>query len=447
MQPHDTEPNPLSPTPQKSTRATELPDDTSRREQDAVSTEFDPGTARRVRTGVVIGAGLLVLGFFAVGIIRFFDERTVAKSGETAYSTPPPVDVVVAHPASVGQDLVLPGQTAAWFETTIYARVNGYVAKWFVDIGDHVKKGQVLATIETPELDAELAAARAQLKASEAQVDARKAEAQFSKTTNERWRDSPKGVVSDQERESKKADYESSEARLYSAHAQVALDQSRVNQYSALSEFKQVIAPFDGTITERKIDIGNLVTAGSASTTTPMYRMAQTDPLRIFVDVPQSASGELMNAGVPAEIRASGAVGGVFSGKIARSAESINAQARTMRVEVDMPNVDHRLVPGMYVNVAFRLQPRGLVEVPAAALIFRASGTQVARVDDNSKIEFTNVTIARDNGSLVELASGVKPGDRLVLNISSQIGSGQAVSANDPAGGAGAADKTLASKR
>jgi RND family efflux transporter MFP subunit len=175
--------------------------------------------------------------------------------------------------------------------------------------------------------------------------------------------------------------------------------------------------------------------------------MAQTDPLRIFVDVPQSASGELMNAGVPAEIRATGAVGGVFSGKIARSAESINAQARTMRVEVDMPNVDHRLVPGMYVNVAFRLQPRGLVEVPAAALIFRASGTQVARVDANSKIEFTNVTIARDNGSLVELASGVKPGDRLVLNISSQIGAGQAVSAIDPAGVAGAAPKSLAAKR
>jgi RND family efflux transporter MFP subunit len=332
----------------------------------------------------------------------------------------------------MGQDLVLPGETAAWFETTIYARVNGYVAKWLVDIGDHVKKGQLLATIETPELDAELQAARAQLKASEAQVGARKAEAEFSKTTNERWRDSPKGVVSDQERESKKADYESSEARLYAANAQVNLDKSKVDQYNALTEFKQVKAPFDGTITERKIDVGNLVTAGSGSTTTPMYRMAQTDPLRIFVDVPQSASGELMKAGVPAEIRATGAVGGAFSGAIARSAESINAQARTMRVEVDMPNANHSLVPGMYVNVAFRLPPRGLVEVPAAVLIFRASGTQVAKVDAGGKIQFDNVVIARDNGSLVELASGVQPGDKLVLNISSQISSGQTVAINEP---------------
>ncbi|MGC1524261.1 MAG: efflux RND transporter periplasmic adaptor subunit, partial [Steroidobacteraceae bacterium] len=173
--------------------------------------------------------------------------------------------------------------------------------------------------------------------------------------------------------------------------------------------------------------------------TTPLYRMAQTDPLRIFIDVPQSASGELMRPGVPAEIRATGAVGGVFSGKIVRSAESINAQARTMRVEVDMPNAEHLLVPGMYVNVAFRLQPRGLVEVPAAALIFRASGTQVAQVDASGKIRFADVTIARDNGSLVELASGVTPGDKLVLNISSQLAPGQTVAIDAP----DAADKSL----
>jgi len=375
--------------------------------------------------------------------VRYFHARSIAKAGETAYSTPLPVDVVIARPATAGQDMVLPGETAAWYETTIYARVNGYVAKWLVDIGDHVKKGQVLATIETPELDAELQAARAQLKASEAQVKARKAEAEFSKTTNERWRDSPKGVVSDQERESKKADYESSEARLYAANAQVNLDKSKVDQYSALAEFKQVKAPFDGTITERKIDVGNLVTAGSTTTTTPLYRMAQTDPLRIFVDVPQSASGELMKAGAPAEIRATGAVGGVFSGKTARSAESINAQARTMRVEVDMPNANHALVPGMYVSVAFKLPPRGLVEVPAAALMFRASGTQVAQVDASGKIQFHDVVIARDNGSLVELASGVHPGDKLVLNISSQIATGQKVAVNEP----DAADKHLDAKR
>jgi RND family efflux transporter MFP subunit len=420
-----------------------FPDAVSRGEHDEVSTSFDPETGRRVKRAVSIATALLALCFVVVIVARYVHAHAVATAGEAAYSAPPPVDVVIARPATVGQDLVLPGETAAWYETTIYARVNGYVAKWLVDIGDHVAKGQTLAAIETPELDAELGAARAQLEASEAQVEARKAEAEFSKTTNERWRDSPKGVVSDQERESKKADYESSQARLYAAKAQVNLDKSKVDQYNALAEFKQVRAPFDGTITERKIDIGNLVTAGSGSTTTPLYRMAQTDPLRIFVDVPQSASGELMKAGVPAEIRATGAVGGVFSGKIARSAQSINAQARTMRVEVDMPNADHALVPGMYVNIAFRLPPRGLVEVPAAALIFRAGGTQVAQVDASGKIRFENVMIARDNGSLVELASGVQPGDKLVLNISSQIASGQTVAIKEP----DAADNPLRAKR
>src|SRR5579863_807060 len=442
MQPHDPEPL-QSNSSEESSTPVELPDDTSRTEAGLVSIEFQPGTGRTLKVGAGIAAGILLFCFCVVMVLRLVEAHSLRKGADAAYSAPPPVDVITARPASVGQDLVLPGQTAAWYETTIYARVNGYVAKWMVDIGDHVKKGQVLAIIETPELDAELSAARAQLKTSEAQVAARQAEAEFSKTTNERWRDSPKGVVSEQERESKKADYESANARLFAANAQVALDKSKVEQYTALAQFKQVVAPFDGTITERKIDIGNLVTAGSGSTTTPLYRMAQTDPLRIFVDVPQSAAGELMRAGVPAEIRAAGAVGGVFSGKIVRSAESINAQARTMRVEVDMPNADHLLVPGMYVNVAFKLQPRGLVEVPAAALIFRASGTQVAQVDANDKVRFTDVMIARDNGSLVELASGVKPGDKLVLNISSQIAPGQAVAVNAP----DTADKSLRAKR
>jgi RND family efflux transporter MFP subunit len=412
MQPHDPEP---------------LPDDTSRTEGGAVSIEYHPGTGRALKLGAGLVAGALLFCFCVVMLLRLVDAHALKKEADGVYSAAPPVDIITAQPSAFGQDLVLPGQTAAWYETTIYARVSGYVAKWTVDIGDHVKKGQVLAIIETPELDAELGAARAQLKASEAQVSARQAEAEFSKSTNERWRDSPKGVVSDQERESKKADYESANARLYAANAQVALDRSKVDQYTALAQFKQVVAPFDGTITERKIDIGNLVAAGGGSATTPLFRMAQTDPLRIFVDVPQSSAVELMKPGVPAEIRVAGPTGGVFKGAITRSAESLNAQARTMRVEVDLPNTNHALLPGTYVSVAFKLQPGGLVEVPAAALIFRSKGIQVARVDANSKIEFRDVAIGRDNGSLIEVSSGIKPGDRLVLNISSQISQGQSV--------------------
>ncbi|HXQ63335.1 MAG TPA: efflux RND transporter periplasmic adaptor subunit [Steroidobacteraceae bacterium] len=438
MQPPDSPPPPATPGHEERAPATEFPDDVARTEHQAVSTAFDPGTGQRLKRAAIIAAAVLLVGFVAVRVVRFVHDYGLARSSERANSAPRPVDTVVARPAAAGQGLALPGQTAAWFDTTIYARVNGYVASWLVDIGDHVKKGQLLATIETPELDAELGAAVAQLKASDAQAVARKAEAEFGRTTNERWRDSPKGVVSEQERDAKKADFETSEARLYAATAQVALDKARVDQYSALAQFKQVRAPFDGTITERRIDIGNLVTAGSTSATTPLYRMSQSDPLRVFVDVPQSLAGELMKPGVPAEVQARGVPGGALLGTIARSAEAINAQARTMRVEVDIPNKDHALVPGMYVTVAFRLEPQGLVEVPAAALVFRADGPRVARVGPDSKVEFSKVTIARDDGSMVELASGVAAGDRLVLNISGRIAAGDVVSVT---GGSGSAEQ------
>ena len=428
MQPPDIRPDFSVPSREPQEKVPTIPPG---RNREACRPTSSPDTGNRVKRVVIIAGAVLLVGFIAVRVARFFDEHALAHAAQSDYAAPPPVDIVVAKPVTLGQDLVLPGQTAAWYESTIYARVNGYVASWVVDIGDRVKKGQLLATIETPELDAELAAARAALKASEAQVTAREAEAEFAQTTNERWRDAPKGVVSEQERESKKADYNSAKARLYAAKAQVALDQSRVNQYSALAAFKQVRAPFDGIITERKIDVGNLVTAGSTSATTSLYRITQNDPLRVFVDVPQRAAEDLMKRGVPAQIRAAGSAGPVLSGKIARSADAINPQARTMRTEVDLPNPDNALVPGMYVSVSFQLPAKGQVEVPAAALIFRAGGPEVARVGSDGKVQFVKITIARDDGSYLELGPGIEPGDRLVLNISSQIGPGEIVAVSN----------------
>ena len=431
MQPPDFRPDP-SPSERVEPPPLELPDDTSRRESAGVSTQFAADTGKRVKKLVIIAGAVLVIGFIAVRVDRYAHGHAVASEARSDARAAPPVDIVVARPVTVGQDLVLPGQTAAWYESTIYARVNGYVASWVVDIGDRVKKGQLLATIETPELDAELAASRAALKASQAQVSAREAESEFAETTHERWRDAPKGVVSEQEREAKKADSNSARARLYAARAQVALDRSRVDQYSALAAFKQVRAPFDGIITERQIDVGNLVTAGSTSSTTSLYRITQNDPLRVFVDVPQRAADELMKKGVAAQIRAAGSAGAVFSGKVSRSADAIDPQARTMRTEVDLPNPDNALVPGMYVTVSFQLPAKGQVEVPAAALIFRAGGPEVARVGKDGKVQFVKVTIARDDGSSLELGPGIDPGDRLVLNISSQIGDGETVEVSNP---------------
>jgi RND family efflux transporter MFP subunit len=223
---------------------------------------------------------------------------------------------------------------------------------------------------------------------------------------------------------------------LNAAHAQVSLDEARVERFTALQKFKQVTAPFDGTVTERRVDIGNLVTAGSTSGNTLLYRLSQESPMRIFVDAPQSVSGELLKPGVAVQIRASSLPGITISGVVSRTANAINPQARTLRVEVDVPNDDHALVPGMYVDVNFALQSTNLVQVPAAAMIFRSSGPQVAVVDGAGRVNFRRVTIARDDGNMIELGSGVSQGDKVVLNISSRIADGELVAMSESADGA-----------
>ena len=394
----------------------------------SVATTYTPDTARQLRRGGIIVACVLLVALLLVRLVGVFHERALAGQAQAALAAPHTVDVIAATAVGAAQHFALPGQTTAWHSSTLYARVNGYVASWVVDIGDHVRAGQVMATIDTPELDAQLAAARAELKTAQAQVEVRKAEAAFAKTTYERWRDSPDGVVSVQEREEKQAAFGTASAQLQSARAQVALDQAHVDQYAALSAYKEVRAPFDGTITQRNIDLGNLVTAGSTSATTPLYVMTQNDPMRVMIEVPQSAATDLMRGRLPVTVTGTGGGQGLsYSGKVTRTAQALNAQARTLQVEVDIPNGGGHWVPGMYVTASFDLPPRGLVQVPAAALLFRASGAQVATVNDKGRLVMRDVVIARDDGNTVELESGVKPGERLVLNLSSQIDAGDPV--------------------
>jgi RND family efflux transporter MFP subunit len=398
-----------------------IPDDAQ------MARQREPGTGRRLlRIAVVIAIGLAV-GFFFVHRQKMEAEARLAEATSKSASQEPAVDVVTIAPAVGAQSLTLPGETAAWDATTIYARVNGYVAKWFVDIGDNAKAGERLATIETPELDAELAAAKAKLNASVAQVVVKQAQADFATTTDERWRDSPKGVVSDQERESKKAGSAEANAELNAARAQVALQQADVDRLTALTQFKEVKAPFDGTIVERKIDIGNLVTAGSTASTSPLYRISKDDPMRIFVHAPQSAAALLMGPDVNAVITCNDLPGKHFEGKVARTAKAVNPQSRTLRVEVDIPNPDHVLVPGMYVQVTFSIKGNEQIEVPAAALLFRSGGPQVAVISDDGIVAFKDVTIASDNGNEVAVDSGLAIGDKVALNLSSQIAAGEKV--------------------
>jgi RND family efflux transporter MFP subunit len=393
-------------------------------------------TGRTLQRAALAVAVVLLLAFLIVHFTRSHAERGLAHDTRAAAASLPAVDVVVVHNTTASGTLMLPGESAAWYESTIYARVSGYVAKWYVDIGDRVKAGQLLATIDTPELDAELAAAQAKLQVAQAQVRVKQADAAFAGSTYARWRDSPKGVVSEQEREDKKAGDVSATAQLEAARAQVSLDQADVDRYSAFEQFKRVTAPYAGTIIERRVDIGNLVTAGSATSTTSLYRMAQDDPIRVFVDVPQSAAAELMKVGVPASISSADLSGQPITGAITRTSDAIDPQARTFRVEVDIPNADRRLVPGLYVQVAFQLQNGGMSQVPAAALLFSPQGPRVAVVDGDAKVRFRAVTIGRDDGDKVELSSGVSNGERLVLNISNQIFEGEQVRVSNEAAAA-----------
>jgi RND family efflux transporter MFP subunit len=389
-----------------------------------------PGTGTRIARIAAVIVVALAVGFLVVHRSKNAAEARLVEATSQGVAEAPAVNVFTITPSSATQALKLPGETAAWNETAIYARVNGYVAKWSADIGDNVAAGQTLALIDTPELDAELLAAKAKLNAAIAQVAVKQARADFAVTTDQRWRESPKGVVSDQERESKKAGSAEALAELNSAHAQVMLQQADVDRLTALTQFKEVKAPFDGTIVQRQIDIGNLVTAGSTANTTSLYRVSENNPMRIYVHAPQSVAQQLMKPGMNAVITSTDIPGLRIEGKVARTAKAINPQSRTIRIEIDVPNKDRALVPGMYVQAEFELAAGAQIQIPAAAMLYRSGGPQVAVVDPAGAVSFRDVTIASDDGNVVAIGSGLSVGEKVALNLSSQIAAGAKVRAN-----------------
>jgi RND family efflux transporter MFP subunit len=386
-----------------------------------------PRTGWRLFRTAAVGVVALAAGFLFVHTQKATSDRQLAEDAERSVAEPPTVEVITAARSDPTQTIRLPGEAAAWDETTIYSRVNGYVAKWLVDIGDHVVAGQSLATIDTPELDAELAASKAKLNATIAEVAVRQAEADFAASTAERWRDSPKGVVSEEERDSKKAGKAEADAKLVAARAQVQLEQAEVDRLSVLANFKEVKAPFKGTIVQRRIDTGDLVTAGSTANTSSLYRLSQENPIRIFVHAPQSVASRLVADGAEAEVTVDGRADLRLLGKVVRTAKSLDPNSRTLRTEIDIANPDHALLPGMYVQVALQIKSEGAIQVPPSALLFRSGGPQVAVVDDTGIVQFRDVAIGTDDGNLVAIRKGLDAGDRVVINLSSQIPSGAKV--------------------
>ena len=328
--------------------------------------------------------------------------------------------------------LVLPATVQAWYEAPIYARVTGYLKTWYFDYGAHVKKGDVLAEIDAPDLDAQLAAADAKLNSARALVKVREAEKQFAESTFKRWRDSPPGVVSVQEQESKQADFISALSRLNAANADVEQDQGDVDRLQALEGFKKIVAPFNGVVTARETDIGALTNAGSGTgggNGPELFKVADIREMRIYVQVPQQLSAGI-RPGLTADLTLPQYPDKTFKSTIATTSSAINMSARTLLVELHADNPDSLLQPGAYAQVKFNLSsdaPSGVVRIPTSALIFREDGLQVATLGPGDKVELKGVTLGRNLGTEVEVVKGLLASDRVVNSPPDSLAAGDVV--------------------
>ena len=357
----------------------------------------------------IVAVGLLI-AFPVVHHLRATATNSLEAEATRLSARPVPVDVVRVHYGARETILTLPGDARAFYETTIFGRTNGYVSKWLVDIGDRVKDGQLLAMIETPELDDQLHETRANFAQMQAQANVAATNARFAKISDDRWASPPRKAPSPNRNATKKRPSpDSALAKLEAAKSAVNLGKAQVQRLETLEKFKQVVAPFDGVITQRFLDIGSLVTAGSTTNTTPLYTISQSNQIRVFVDVPQPAVPDI-HVGMHAKAMVRELPGQEFSGTVDRTAASIDPKSRTLKVEVLVPNPKLDLLPGMYVQVIFatnRSNPP--LRVPAAALIFGSDGPEVAVVANDKRVTFRPIKIARDMGDAVEVATGIYP--------------------------------------
>jgi RND family efflux transporter MFP subunit len=357
---------------------------------------------------VTLLAALLILGIWRHVTATQAQEQYARATAETV------VNVQTVHREQKPVDLVLPGNVQAFQSTTLYARSNGFLGKWFVDIGDFATKGETLAIIETPDLDQ-------QLRQAQGSLNQAKANFEIARVTAVRWQELyNQKVVSAQDNDQQQSSYQAAAAAMAAA-------QANVNQLQQLVSFNQIIAPFAGRITYRYHDVGALITEGSGSTGTPIYDLAQTDPLLIYVYVPQS-DAPLIHAGVTAKLLVREYPGRDFSARVTRTAGAIDSTSRTLLTELQIPNPDGTLLAGMYGEIEFTLHEAGNapVIVPANAFIFRTEGPQVVVVR-GGKIHWQTIEVGRDYGSELQALSGLEDGDQVVANPSDDLEEGMQV--------------------
>ena len=396
----------------------------------------------RTRTILVIAVVALIL-FAAVltwGIVhRYRQNHALASATSQAASTPPRV-YVVRPVAAAAVDLSLPANTQAIKDSVIYARVSGYLKKRYVDMGDRVKAGQLLAEIESPELDQQLNQARANLQQAIKQLDLQKANLELARTTMERYKGADKeAAVAKLIVDQSVAGYATAQAAVAAAEATVASNQANVRQFEAMTAFERVLAPFDGTITQRNVDVGALITAGSPTNNTSvaptsvtgaatgLFEVSQIDTLRVFVSVPQVVAPSV-KVGMPVQVTVRGALTAPVAATVTRTANALDPGTRTLLTEVDIPNSSHGMLAGAFVYVAFKLSPSGQRwNIPATALIFNAQGTQVLVVEPGGKLRIRKVTVGRDFGDTTDVQAGLSGGEMVVKQPDVSLQDGQVV--------------------
>ncbi|WP_437985024.1 efflux RND transporter periplasmic adaptor subunit [Sorangium sp. So ce117] len=386
-----------------------------------------PAVLTRTR-GLALGVGLVVVlgaAFAAAYLPRRSARAALEQGARAAEGAAPRVGVVAPQPVSSDRALVLPGSIQPLAETVVYPRVSGYVRRWTADIGDKVDEGQILAEIDTPELDQELAQARAQLVQASAGLVQAEANRDLSRSSVKRYEQLvPAGVAPQEELEQRQGQAHVAEASVTVARAAITAQQANVQRILDQKKFAKVAAPFAGTVTSRTTERGALVTAGNG---TPLFTVAATDPVRVFVGVPQDVAPSV-RVDAPAKVTVREFAGQPFQGTIARTAGALDPATRTMNTEVRVPNPDGRLLTGMYAEVALTLPtPHRVLEIPATALYNDAKGLRVAVIDPGSRIRFAPIVVERDTGATIQVSTGLDGSERVVKLASAELTEGMAV--------------------
>jgi RND family efflux transporter MFP subunit len=362
---------------------------------------------------VLVIAVVVVAALLVSGIVSRVRARTTLKA-ETAQVALTAVSVVSPKQTAPAEEIILPGNVQPFITSPVYSRTNGYLKKWYFDIGAHVKKGQLLAVIETPEVDQQLQQARSNLSTAQANLE-------LATITKTRYQGLLKThAVSQQDADNAVGTYNANKAI-------VQADQAAVEQYGALVSFEKVYAPFDGVITARNTDIGDLINSGSgASVKTDLFHIAQPGTLRVYVNVPEEYSRGV-KAGMTADLALAEFPGRTFQGNLVRTADAINMTTRTLLIEIDVANPTNTLLTGSYAEVHLKVPTQSSTFIiPVNTLIFRSEGLRVGVVKDD-KVTLTAVTPGHDFGNQIEIVAGLKAEDQIIINPPDSVVTGQQV--------------------